>query len=301
MKPPPPSAASPIRAGAISWGVQLPVQSQSTIYVQPWEAAAGPMELLAVTQAAERAGALYVAVCDHAAIPRPLDSTMGSVWYDTVATLGWLAASTERIVLMSHVYVLPYRSPLLTAKAFATLDLLSEGRVILGVGAGHVEREFDLIGADFARRGAALDAAIDEVRLAFTSGEVHDAVVAPRSPRAGGPPIWVGGSSVPALRRAARRGDGWLPQGPPAMGMRAAIELIRAERLAAHGPDAPPIDLGGFTGPVDPTNPGPVVELLGKMRRMGLSHVQVRFESSSALHLAEQLDQFGVDVWSQLD
>ena len=120
--------AAVIAPGSVEWGIQLPIQSQSTAFVQPWEASAGPAELAAVAVAADRAGAFYVAVCDHIAIPRPLDETMGDVWYDTIATLGWLAAQTERAQLLSHVYVVPYRSPLVTAKAFSTLDLLSGGR-----------------------------------------------------------------------------------------------------------------------------------------------------------------------------
>ena len=85
--------------GERMWGMQLPIQSQSTIFVAPWETEAGPSELLAVAQAADRAGAGYVAVCDHAAIPAEAAETMGAVWYDTVATLAWLGAQTERVHL----------------------------------------------------------------------------------------------------------------------------------------------------------------------------------------------------------
>ena len=93
----------------MGWGIQLPIQSQSGIFVAPWEREAGPAELLAVAQSADRAGASYVAVCDHVAIPDDLVASMGAVWYDTVATIGWLAAHTTRTNLLSHVYVLPYR------------------------------------------------------------------------------------------------------------------------------------------------------------------------------------------------
>ncbi len=104
--------AALIPKGAVEWGMQLPIQSQSTAFVQPWEHDAGPDELARIAVAADDAGAFYVAVCDHIAIPRPYDDTMGDVWYDTVATLGWLAAKTTRVQLLSHVYVVPYRAPL---------------------------------------------------------------------------------------------------------------------------------------------------------------------------------------------
>ncbi|MGH9083921.1 MAG: LLM class flavin-dependent oxidoreductase, partial [Acidimicrobiales bacterium] len=152
---------------AMAFGMQLPVQSQSTIYVRPWEAAAGVAEVVQVAQACEAAGFAYVAVCDHIAIPRAQAEAMGTEWWDTIATLSYLAAVTDRVGLLSHVYVLPYRHPLVVAKAWATLDALSGGRAILGVGAGHVEGEFAALDVPFADRGRLLDEAIDAVRTAL--------------------------------------------------------------------------------------------------------------------------------------
>jgi probable F420-dependent oxidoreductase len=301
--------AAIVPAGQVGWGMQLPVQSQSTAFVQPWEADAGPAELARVAVAADRAGAFYVAVCDHIAIPRPLDETMGAVWYDTIATLGWLAAQTESVHLLSHVYVVPYRAPLITAKAFSTLDLLSGGRAILGVGIGHVEREFELVGAEFRRRGRDLDAALPVLREALATGEFEGAVLRPRSPRPGGTPIWVGGSSDAALRRAATLGDGWLPQGPPKMGMRAAVEFLRTERAEAFGADEP-FDIGIQSEPIyvgTPTwdsgpftlsgEPEAIAARLTKYVGVGANHVQVRFAARSAEEMADQVAAFGAEVW----
>ena len=236
---------------------------------------------------------------------------MSTTWYDTIATLGWLAAQTTSTHLMSHVAVLPYRAPLVTAKAWVTLDRLSGGRAILGVGAGHVEGEFDLLGLDFAARGKQLDQAIVEVRDAFQHEVVRGAVVRPRPVRDGGPPIWVGGSSLPAMRRAARLGDGWLPQGPPKMGMRAALDFIRTERAEAGVDDA--IDLGTFTEPVhigEPTwdvgeytatgSPDAIAERMARYRKLGVSHMQIRFPSRSCDELVEQVTRFGTEVWPQV-
>ena len=148
---------------------------------------------------------------------------MQTAWYDTVATLGWLAALTTEVRLLSHVFIPAYRHPLVTAKSFMTLDHLSGGRAILGVGAGHVEGEFDVLGIPFAERGGITDDAVDVIRAAFDDEfpdidterwSVHGVGQSPR-PTQAHLPIWVGGSSRPALRRAAERGDGWLPQGPP--------------------------------------------------------------------------------------
>ncbi|CAN5661997.1 hypothetical protein BH20ACT2_BH20ACT2_24870 [soil metagenome] len=306
--------------GRLAYGIQLPVQAQSSIFVEPWEAAAGAAELATIASAAEDAGFAYVAVCDHVAVPRPLDEPMGTTWYDTVATLGYLAAVTARITLLSHVYVLAHRHPLATAKAFATLDALSGGRMVLGVGAGHVGAEFELLGTDYANRGKLLDEAIDAVRSAFTheyptvdgpTWSFADAGQRPRPVRPGGPPIWVGGSSRSALRRAAERGDGWLPQGTTMAEMPDQIAYVRAHRRATVGDwpivlgaIAPPIhvgepawDVGGHTlsGP-----PAKIAHVLGKYRAMGVDQVQVRFRNRSLAELLDQMCAFGADVAPRL-
>src|SRR4051794_14066483 len=200
----------------LTFGIQLPIQSQSTYFAEPWEADAGAAELAEIARVCDEHGFGYVAVCDHIAIPRDRAEAMRTTWYDTVATLSWLAGITEQVRLLSHVYVPAYRHPLATAKAFSTLDELSGGRAVLGVGAGHVEAEFDALGISFAERGRLTDEAIDQIRAAFAdewgAGELGQR---PRPVQAGGPPIWGGGSSPPAPRRAAARGGGWGSPGGP--------------------------------------------------------------------------------------
>ena len=246
--------ASIIPAGTLVYGMQLQVQAKSKMFVEEWEADTGAAELAAIVRKADETGFFYVAVCDHLAVTKPMDAHMATTWYDTVATLGWIAGITERVRIMSHVYVLSYRHPLHTAKSFMTLDELSGGRAILGVGAGHLEGEFDLLGLDFAERGRVTDAAIDVVREAFAHeypeidtpywGTIGDGGMAPR-PRQSPLPIWVGGSSKPALRRAAERGDGWLPQGTPRDEMPDQIAFLLEHRKATRGDET--IDLGTIT------------------------------------------------------
>src|SRR5262249_51266571 len=152
---------------------------------------------------------------DHVCVPREAAKAMSTIWYDAVATLGYLAAATKKVRLMSYVWVAPYRHPLVSAKAFATLDALSGGRVILGVGAGHLEAEFDALGVDFKTRGKRLDEAMDAIEAAFLDEyPVHEGAtwsfrelgIRPRPLQKPRPPIWVGGSTPGALRRAAERG-----------------------------------------------------------------------------------------------
>lgn len=302
-------------AQPVQFGLQLPVQSQSTIFVQGWEPAAGAAEMVRVAQACDAAGFLYVAACDHVAIPRAQAEAMSTSWWDTIATLSYLAAVTERVRLLSHVYVLPYRHPLAAAKAWATLDALSGGRAILGVGAGHVEAEFAALEVTFADRGRLLDEAIDAVRAALADefashrGERWAFDGLGQRPRPVQPalPIWVGGSSRSAMRRAAERGDGWLPQGPPKEGMAAGIEFIRATR-AESARAADPIVLGALSGPLYVGEAGwdtgrcvrgPAEKVAGYLRtyrELGVDQVQVGFASRSADELCDQIAAFAADV-----
>jgi alkanesulfonate monooxygenase SsuD/methylene tetrahydromethanopterin reductase-like flavin-dependent oxidoreductase (luciferase family) len=216
---------------------------------------------------------------------------------------------------MSHVYVAPYRHPLVTAKSFMTLDELTGGRIILGIGTGHLESEFELLGVPFAERGPMTDEVIDVVRAALDDEypavdtphfHVHDAAMAPR-PRQSRVPIWVGGSSKPALRRAAERGDGWLPQGTPRHEMPASISYLLEHRKRTRGDD--PIDIGVVTEMLyvgDPDwevgertlsgKPEHIAAQLREFGDMGVNHLQVRFRNRTLQELLDQIDAFGSEV-----
>src|SRR3954465_5539739 len=202
-----------VPAGQVVFGIQLPVQAQSKYFVEPWELDAGPAEVAAVAQAADRSGFFYVAVCDHVVIPDDLAPRMSAVWWDTVATLSWLAGLTTQTRLLSSVFNLTYRHPLVIAKSFATLDLISGGRAILGIGAGHVEKEFEALGVDFASRGRETDEALRVLDVVLTDGAIDGMQLAPRPVQSPRPPFWGGGAAPAAVRRAARLADGWLRRG----------------------------------------------------------------------------------------
>lgn len=302
--------------GRLAYGMQLPIQSLSTIYAEPWETDATPADLVAVAQAADRFGFAYIGSCDHVAIPHRLADAMSTTWYDPVATLAYLAAATTRVRLLSHVAVAGLRHPLISAKQYATLDHLSGGRLILGVGAGHVREEFDAVGADFDRRGPVLDETIDALKAAFADefpshqGEFfafEGLGQRPRPAQQSGPPVWVGGSAPAAVRRAAIRGDGWLPQGDPRDRMPQQIAKIRELREQAGIEE--PIEIGAIAEPLYVGEPGwstgrrtltgkpeMLAESLRQYGAMGVNQVQVRFRSRSRDELIEQMEAFGTDV-----
>ncbi|MFI1965709.1 TIGR03619 family F420-dependent LLM class oxidoreductase [Streptomyces pathocidini] len=308
--------------GRLEYGIQLPVQSQSTLYAEAWEAAAGPAEIARIARAADRLGYLYVACCDHVAIPRRLAAAMGTTWYDPVATLAYLAGVTERVRLLSHVAVVGLRHPLATAKQYATLDRLSGGRLILGVGAGHVQEEFEALGVDFAARGSVLDEAVDALKAALGPDEFPEFEgerfsfaglgQRPRPVQAPRPPVWIGGSSLAAVRRAAVRGDGWLPQGDPRD--RLPAQLARLRELREEAGVEEPIAVGAIAEPLYVGDPGWEVgrrTLTGKPDRLaeslreyaaiGVHQIQVRFRSRDAGELLDQMAAFAADIAPHLN
>jgi probable F420-dependent oxidoreductase len=173
-----------------------------------------------MAQAAEAAGFDACFVTDH---PFPGDRWLadgGHHALDPFVALSFAAAATRTIRLQTHVLVLPYRNPFLVAKAAATLDVASGGRLILGTAAGYLKSEFAALGADFDRRNEWADEALDAIRAAWTEdGVVHEGhgfaargnTMRPRPLQTPHPPLWVGGNSKRAIRRAVERGDGWVP------------------------------------------------------------------------------------------
>ena len=313
---PPDHVVTLLPAGRMVFGMQLPVQSQSSIYVQAWELSAGPDELAAVARACESAGFFYVGVCDHTFIPERLADAMSTTWYDTVATLGWLAGVTSTIRLLSHIYVVALRHPLRAAKEFTTLDVLSSGRVICGVGAGHVVEEFDQMGPPFEHRGRVTDEAI--VGLAAGLADEYPVLdgrtwhasglgLRPRPVQSPRPPIWTGGSSPAALRRTARYADGWLPQSlGPNLDLLAELHRMRSEYR-----NGAPLDIGSLsdflyvgTPPAGLDLPSGTVSgtaeriaaYLQPFAAAGVGQVQVRFPSRSASELGDQIAAFGEEV-----
>ena len=220
------------------YGMQLPVQTLTRTLADPWEDTATVADLVTIAQKAEATGHDFVGVCDHIAIPdNDYAANMTTTWYDTVATLSYLAAHTSIVNLLSVVWIAAYRHPLQTAKSFGTLDHLSGGRVIMGVGAGHVEAEFTALGIDYSQRGKILNENIDAIRGAFDSNYVsfegdfysYDNVGITPGPVNGSFPIWIGGSGRAAWKRTGRRGDGYIPMGAPVEAYPEIVDTIMTE------------------------------------------------------------------------
>ncbi|HEY2303184.1 MAG TPA: TIGR03619 family F420-dependent LLM class oxidoreductase [Acidimicrobiales bacterium] len=302
--------------GSLIYGVQLPVQSLTSTKAEPWEASAPVADMVMAAKQAEAAGFAFVGVCDHVALPdNDYTHHMTPTWYDPIATLGFVAGHTSTLRLITTVYIAAYRHPLVSAKSFLTLDHLSGGRLIVGVGAGHVKGEFEALDIEFESRGERTNECIDAYRAAFASTyssfsgkhfNYDEMGLAPR-PAQQHIPIWIGGSTRPALRRVAERGDGWIPQGTPRAQMRACLDYIRTHRDKVR-PGAE-LDLGMMSEAIyvgTPTwdvgegrltgSPDFIAESLREAYEMGCNVLHLNFRSRDRAEYCDQLAAFGRDV-----
>lgn len=204
---------------------------------------AGPESLARSAGAAEALGYHFVMISDHVAITPDVAARYDTPFWDPFVTLAWLAGTTRRLELGTTVVIVPYRHPLQTARLVANLDHLTGGRFIFGVGAGWAKQEFQTLGVPFGRRGAITNDYLAAM-LACWADDVasyegphvafRDVRTGPRPRQSPHPPIWVGGTSDAALRRAVRFGDAWHP-------IRIRVDWLRdtgVPRLAAFAREA---------------------------------------------------------------
>jgi len=215
----------------MEFSIQLP-----TDRVDPPEEFLSAQAISEIARCIEGAGFDAAYVTDH---PAPTDPWLGSGGHQTLdpfVALSFAAAATQRLRLQIHVLIVAYRNPFLSAKAIASLDVLSGGRVIAGVAAGYLEGEFEALGVDFADRNDLTDERLREMKRIWQGGSID---LEGRDFRASGittlptpqqqphPPLWIGGNSRRAIRRAVDLADGWLPfPTPPAMAARVRTAVL---------------------------------------------------------------------------
>lgn len=256
-----------------------------------WEREAGPRALARIAEAADRLGYHHLTCSEHVAVPEEIAEVRGGTYWDPGPTLGYLAAHTRRIRLATQVLVLGYHHPLQLAKEYGTLDALSGGRVVLGLGVGSLREEFALLGAQFEGRGTRADEALRALRAALGHrvpefrGETYrfeGMVVEPHAVQRR-VPFWIGGRTRRSLRRAVELGDGWVPFGLP-------LERI-AELLADAGTPAGFEVVLGPSASLDPLGePGGCARALQRTRAAGATVTGVRLRAASVEHYVEQLE-----------
>ena len=287
---------------ALALGIVTPALHMNPRFDPPdWEATASVDDVVTVVQEAERLGYDWVACSEHVAIPSAASTVRGGRYFDPFSTLGFLAAKTSRVGLLTHMAVLPYHHPLELVKRLGTLDVLSAGRVIVGVGVGSLQPEFEVLGHAFEGRGARSDDAIRAIRAAWghrepvyhgTHYDFEGFIVEPSGlPRP--VEVWVGGRTRRSLRRALELGDAWMPFG---FRLDELTELLTGaqvrddlDRRAAE--QGRPLRLVlAPEPPIDPLGePDRTAEFLASYVALGASGFSVRFDHHSPAHYREQM------------
>jgi probable F420-dependent oxidoreductase len=270
---------------------------------------------------AERCGFTAIALSDHPAPSAKWRRSGGHDAMEPAVALAFFAAVTADIRLMTNLYVLPFRNPYLTAKALTSLDRVSGGRLIAGVGAGYLRSEFSALGVDFEQRAAAFDEALDAlVRIWSAPGQpVTGSDFAATGPmwlsppiQQPHPPIWIGGNSNAALRRVVKYGRGWSPVFGPrefASSIRTAVidgaeafgrAVVRLhDQLSSVGRDPAEVDIQVPLPAVDVRGSDAVSRLrdeLGTLADHGATCAVVRVDASSVEAAAEYMSAFGETV-----
>ena len=233
-------------------------------------------------------------VSDHVVMPRKLSSRYpyspdGNFpvppdvpFLEPLSTLLFAAAVTERVKLGTTILVIPMRNPIVTAKQLASLDVLSGGRLIVGVGTGWMEEEFQMLGAPFARRGARTDEYIKLFKALWTEEnpsfqgkfwQIDEVGFAPKPLQRPHPPIWTGGHSAPALRRAGRLADGWHAAYVGADLLREQYQEVQRHAQEA-GRDPSSIALSIRTR-LPLNDPPAAIDQIQALRDVGASHIVV--------------------------
>ena len=304
---------------------------------------AKPDMLARICVEGEAMGFDYATFSDHIVIPTSISArypysetgefpgSSSGARHEQLTLVAFIAGKTKRLGLVTSVMVVPHRPAVLAAKILSTIDVLSEGRLSLGIGAGWLEEEFVAIGApEFAARGAVTDEYLQAFRTLWTEDDPHFAgshvkfsgiVFAPKPVQKPHPPIWVGGESGPALRRTAKLGDAWYPIGTnPAHPLdslaryrggiarlhKAAADAGRdpatiglVYRCAKHGTELTPTAGDGerrlFSGSL-----ADIAGDLRDLRGLGVTHVDFSFPGGTADEALAAMKQFREGVAGSL-
>jgi probable F420-dependent oxidoreductase len=275
--------------------------------------------IAAVAAAAQAAGFHGFGFTDHPAPTQRWLDAGGHDALDPFVAMAFAAARTSTLRLIPNIVVLPYRNPFVVAKSGATLDLLSGGRFTLAVGVGYLKREFAALGVDYDQRADLFDEALDVIRAIWTTDDVsfdgkhftaRGITAHPRPVSVPHPPIWVGGNTRAARRRAAHKGDGWCPfPAPAALAHTARTATIDTaarladgiadlrRRLDVVGRDGSRFDIvfanfDGGSPAGDDFNADAYLTGVEKLAALGVTWLQVPLPGDSLAHATETIERF---------
>jgi len=273
---------------------------------------------------AEQLGYESVWVSDHVVVPNANLVNFGETIFDPLVTLGVIAGATSRVRLGTTVLIVPYRNAVVTAKMISSLDALSGGRFIFGIGAGWVAAESAMLGVPFAERGAMTDEYLQAMQELWTSKapsfagkytQFSELIFKPKPAQEPHPPIWVGGHSRAALRRTVQFGAAWHPINRPPEELRAgraelarlcqargratapAITLRNDIRVIRQGQSVPASTHGGRVLAGEAAS---LVDQLAELADCGVEHLVLEFLAADGRELEEQMTAFAERVRPKL-
>lgn len=270
-------------------GLATPVVIQVPGTASSWEAQGGADDIARIAAAADELGFAHLTCSEHVAVPVEAASARGATYWDPLATLSFIAARTSRIRLVTSVVVLGYHHPLEIAKGYGTLDRLSGGRLVLGVGVGSLREEFDLLERPWDDRGARADDAMKALRASLSTTRPSyrgphyrfDSMVVDPCAVQQRVPIWVGGRTRRSLRRAIELGDGWTPFGLTGDDLAKYLGAVDLPDEFAVVLSTPPLD------PIDAAQQA--LDRIGQLADLGATDVSCVISARSSAHFGDQL------------
>jgi len=285
---------------------------------------ASPAAIRRVAQRAEQLGFDGIWASDHIVIPHAAVARLGAAFYEPLTVLGFAAACTSTIRLGTTVIILPYRNPLVTAKVLATLDVLSGGRLTLGVGVGSTEEEYKALGVPFQSRGALSDEYLAAFNVLWTQPNpafhgqyvrFENIAFEPKPIQKPRIPLWIGGNSRRAIRRAVAVGDCWHPTRPLAEDVRRGVAYLR-EVCAQRGRDPASLTVAvrqalKFYAGAEASvrrrpllgSPQKIIDDLGQYQEVGVGYVMLdtfygvpEVEHETVESMLATIEQFAADV-----
>jgi probable F420-dependent oxidoreductase len=278
-------------------GILTPVVTLTPRNHASWEREGTIDDVVAIARQAERLGYDHLTCSEHVAVPESAVPVRGGRYWDPLAMFGYVAAHTERIRLATDVLVLGYHHPLEIAKRYGTLDRVSGGRLVLGLGVGSLEEEFALLGVPFADRGPRADDHLRALRASMSQqlpaydGDYYQysgMVVDPCAVQAR-VPFWIGGRTARSLRRAIALGDGWCPFGLTTDEVYALLAAARTTEAwdERHAPLDVVIQNQRLLDPV--AEPHRALDEAGRLEDAGATMLSLRLVHHSLDHYLEQL------------
>ena len=279
----------------MKFGFVMPNVMQMQALMQPWEPSVTGAEQVRMAQQAEALGYEMVSIPEHFAIPQEHVEFSGGHWLSSTTAQAFLAGATERILLNSSATILPVQHPIVLAKALATADWMSGGRMLVTFCLGWIEKEFELLNVPFHERGRLADEYLAAILELWTSDSpafegkyvsFSDIAFEPKPVQKPHLPVWIGGDADAALRRAARFASGWIPFLTQPEDFPAKIDFIKSQPTYAGRPfevayGLSALLIGATHEAVDPESGWPgwsaaeLVDQIGRLAELGVTLVSV--------------------------